>query len=470
MAKTLYGTYSYTGAVQAVSLPAGIYLFELWGAQGRLSDWGKIGGKGGFTSGVLSLTETTTVNIYVGSGAGQGAGTTGGYNGGGNGNGAGGGGATDIRIGGTAVADRVLVAPGGGGQSTQNDTDGLYGAAGGPQGADGVNFNYGYGAGATQTTGYALWQGGAGTGISAGGGGGGYYGGYGSSANWGGGGGGSAFIGGANGYIPLYAFSYGAAREGDGLCTIYTMETVYDDQTKTMYYSKLPAFFYLDPGSYGVTLHGSQGGTGGNSQGHQGKGGLVSGNITIDAKTLAYIYCGGPGGYNGGGQWGIGTSGWGGGATDIRIGGTALADRVLVAAGGGGEGANGVTGGDGGGLEGGDGTNGVTGATQTDGGGPIAGTLGQGATASGYGAGGGGGYWGGGAYNQTGNYAGGGGGSSYYGGTESYPVTGGATTAGENAGTGYAVITLVPIAYSGTRGVLRWKDAEGNWRRVLRCR
>jgi hypothetical protein len=140
----------------------------------------------------------------------------------------------------------------------------------------------------------------------------------------------------------------------------------------------------------------------------------------------------GAGGFNGGGACtGLGGSdgNGGNGASDIRRGGTALADRKLVGgAGGGGINASGGgSGGPGGYPTGGVGTafsgNG-TGGTQTAGGvsvaGPPNGTFGVGATSpSGPGGGrggggGGGGWWGGGAgASGFGTSCSGGGGSSY---------------------------------------------------------
>ena len=84
---TIYN-YSYTGTVQSVTLPAGQYKLQCWGAQGGTSSSGSaIGSKGGYSEGVLTLTKTTTLYIFVG---GEGASSgNGGWNGGG---GAGGGG------------------------------------------------------------------------------------------------------------------------------------------------------------------------------------------------------------------------------------------------------------------------------------------------------------------------------------------------------------------------------------------
>lgn len=73
---------------------------------------------GGFVSGTLAVTAGDILNIFIGGGGL--VSTSGGWNGGGNaGSGAaaalGGGGATDVRIGGMSLLDRVFVAAGGGG-------------------------------------------------------------------------------------------------------------------------------------------------------------------------------------------------------------------------------------------------------------------------------------------------------------------------------------------------------------------
>ena len=82
-----------------------------------------------------------------------------------------------------------------------------------------------------------------------------------------------------------------------------------------------------------------------------------------------------PGGWNGGGLGGSGYGASGGGATDIRIGGTSLANRVIVAGGGGGgtyvagSGGAGGSGGGGNGASTGTSTNGFAGTANTGGGG-----------------------------------------------------------------------------------------------------
>ena len=197
-------------------------------------------------------------------------------------------------------------------------------------------------------------------------------------------------------------------------------------------------------------------------------------------------------GYNGGGA-GVSSGRGGGGATDIRVNGNTLYDRIIVAGGGGGAGVSYGSvypAGCGGGEYGGDGYYNYTdgtyvtgnyrsggGATQTGGGiswssiSSTQGTFGQGGNASTYSCGGGGGGWygGGGAYDNDsdsdGRYGGGGSGyvwtgttasyapsgynvsSSYYltdaqtiAGNTSFPAPGGGTETG-HTGSGYARIT-----------------------------
>lgn len=93
------------------------YVFDLFGAKGYS------GGMGGHVQALYQADTDTTMYIYVG---GEGQQPNGGWNGGGNGglgytgdgqirSGGGGGGATDIRVGGTSLTNRILVAGGGGG-------------------------------------------------------------------------------------------------------------------------------------------------------------------------------------------------------------------------------------------------------------------------------------------------------------------------------------------------------------------
>jgi hypothetical protein len=239
-------TFGYNGSYQTWTVPyTGTYKLEVWGAQGG-NNWNIVGGLGAYSSGNINLTAGTILYVYVG---GQN-----GYNGGGTAgtgsaceNGANGGGATDIRLSGTALANRIIVAGGGGGASGggsghyQNATgyNGAYGGggsgigigapalyhgAGGSAGGTGAG-NGGSASGgditsmSTYAKGYnggngSLGQGGSGGGVygdrldyygpgSGGGGGGGYYGGGGGGggagwwgSNGGAGGGGSCYIGG----------------------------------------------------------------------------------------------------------------------------------------------------------------------------------------------------------------------------------------------------------------------------------
>lgn len=204
--------FNYTGAMQEVVLDAGFYSLECFGAQGLNINGGEWDGKGGYAGGIIELTEQTTLNIYVG---GKPTGASGGWNGGGNGyksaysyaGSYGGGGASDIRIGGTELSNRVIVAAGGGGGHYLQHGGGK---GGGLTGGDAASNTF-YATGATQTGGGTSNNGTVGTlgqGASTsqasvnhpgGGGGGGYYGGAAANGNdsqgASGGAGGSSYVG-----------------------------------------------------------------------------------------------------------------------------------------------------------------------------------------------------------------------------------------------------------------------------------
>jgi uncharacterized repeat protein (TIGR02543 family) len=204
----------------------------------------------------------------------------------------------------------------------------------------------------------------------------------------------------------------------------------------------------------------------------QGYGGQVLGTVNVTGLNQVIIYVGGMGqnadsgtsalgGFNGGGNSGIGNADWngggGGGATDIRVSDT-LNSRFIVAGGGGGNGAwygnsccyNMDAGGAGGGLTGGiistsDGGSGG-GGTQTAGGSGNGGTSGsfgiggngQNKTITFSGAGGGGGYYGGGGGTAT-IGSGGGGGSSY---TNSNYLSSVTHNQGVNCAPGFLALTV----------------------------
>ncbi len=224
-------TFNYTGSSQNYTVPAGVNSVTLsaWGAQGWSGSY--IGGRGAYASGVLTVTPGQVLTIFVG---GQGTVANGnfvpaggGFNGGGNGqsNGAsnavgGGGGASDVRVGGIAFANRVIVAAGGGGST--NNTNCFGGDGGTLIGITGGSLApYAPGTGGSQVAGGnvggLLGIGGSGTGTMTpwnGGGGGGYYGG-GASPQHCGGGGGSSYLGGVTG-----GTANPGIKTGDGIVTI----------------------------------------------------------------------------------------------------------------------------------------------------------------------------------------------------------------------------------------------------------
>lgn len=127
-------TFEFTGDAQDWVVPFGVSsaTFDLYGAEGRGYDYPGSqvrGGNGGRARATIAVSPGSTVRVMVG---GMGEANTGGFNGGGLAV-YGGGGATDVRIGGTALTDRVLVAGGGGGGGAQciGPTGSAFGGAGG---------------------------------------------------------------------------------------------------------------------------------------------------------------------------------------------------------------------------------------------------------------------------------------------------------------------------------------------------
>lgn len=249
--------FEYTGSVQNWIVPDGVTSIEVtcWGAEGGRKHADAPRRYGGHVQGKLRVTPGQLLRIYVGEHPGIGNVRAGGWNGGGDGglhlndiyspsmDGTGGGGATDIRVGGTELSHRVVVAGGSGGQSSNDPIAdppegirrGGHGGADIGERGDGLT-DVGGGFGGSQSEGGAiggaLGQGGGGgegddplgpTG-SGGGGGGGYYGGGGGGAgvevmsgttNGRGGGGGSNYTG------PLIApVSTQGTKGGHGLAVI----------------------------------------------------------------------------------------------------------------------------------------------------------------------------------------------------------------------------------------------------------
>lgn len=504
-------TFTSASGSTSMTLPAGTYDLEVWGAQGGggydNTSYTSVGGKGGYSKGTITLVQDTPIYVYVG-----GVGSTdysssyraGGFNGGGYGTayaGAGGGG-SDIRIGTNSIYSRVIVAGGGGGStrnSNSNIAQGGYGGgtSGGYAYSNGQWVGTGYYAGpGTQTgsissnyrTGYEGSFGSAYTSYYSsycGGGGGGWYGGGNGNHHGIGGAGGSGyvytastasnypsgctlnssyFLTDAQTYAGNTSFSNtaGTANEtghsGNGFVKITSKGHKHTQNCYGQNYScgkvesgtligeysltNSTITVPLSAGTYKLEVWGAEGGSAYQTSGYTalgGKGGYSVGYLTLDSANTAYVTVGGKGtnnnnyggasagGYNGGGA-GYYCAGGGGGATDIRLGDTAISNRIIVAGGGGGGSAYSSytsLGGYGGGTIGGSGvghaywgtSHTATGGTQSSGGTGsywnYAGSLGSGGTQSSdsYTGGGGGGYYGG----AAGTYHGysGAGGSGY---------------------------------------------------------
>ena len=240
-------------------------------------------------------------------------------------------------------------------------------------------------------------------------------------------------------------------------------------QITTFDYTGAVQTYVVPPGvtTLQVDAVGASGGTSDNDAGSciiGGWGGSASGVLTVTPGETLYIYVGGEGfhgnvgGWNGGGDAcaNVSTCAKGGGASDIRQGGTDFADRVIVAGGGGGAEWSGCSGsaGDGGGLDGEGGAHPSPGGRNGGGGTQIAGgaagiggysgfvgTFGEGGNSGSHPAGhsgsGGGGWYGGGGSAEDGHA---GGGSSYIAG-----LTDAVTTAGVNEGDGQITIEVLCI-------------------------
>lgn len=201
----------------------------------------------------------------------------------------------------------------------------------------------------------------------------------------------------------------------------------------------------LLPGRYKLERWGAQGGYRSSSS-YGGLGGYSVGEISLDAKTDVYIYVGGSGntgktngGFNGGGK--RATYNGGGGATDIRVGTDSLYARVIVAGGGGSDGATNKNGMYGGGETGGTSTqnygSGGYGGTQTGvSNSPWQTTTQSTSTSSQADAFAGFGFGGNGIYYASGY--GGAGGGGWYGGSGAVPDGSGDDDRGGGGGSGFA--------------------------------
>lgn len=235
-------TFGFTGGTQTWTAPVGVTsaVFDVQGAQGGSDLQGDFinapGGMGGEATATVTVTAGSTVTLVVGgqghwtqqSGHGASAGSVGpnagGFNGGGTaiadpgkflGAGAGGGGASDVRIGGTALSNRVIVGGGGGGGGGCSSRAGgaSGGGGGGLTGVNGKTCLGVGGAGGNQDGSAGSGQLGVGgaSDVSGGGGGGGFY---------GGGGGSFAGGGGGSGHGPTGTTFVSGVRSGDGVITV----------------------------------------------------------------------------------------------------------------------------------------------------------------------------------------------------------------------------------------------------------
>ena len=481
-------TFGYTGNAQTYTCEiSGYYLLDVYGAQGgndTKSVWDNSsatpnqGGKGGHIKSKVYLQKGTILYLYVGE-----KGTSGttyddnnttvdrldyyhknSFNGGGAGCGSGsgdGGGSSDIRIGGTTLSHRILIAGGGGGASHYIN------------GGDG---------GAIDSGNNGVLSLGTSSAVQGGGGGGGYYGGTSGTNNI------KASYGGSNYFDDnffndaILLTNESGINEGNGFITItfcqnYSLTIdpnrgIYDNSTDIIYKTKntsdakITTFSYTgtiqeytaqETGVYKFETYGAQGGASnrGNTGGY---GGYSVGYMYINVPTKFYIVVGaagnsnGTGGYNGGGRGGSysgagsgsynGTNqaGGGGGATHIATTSGLLKNvaksNLLLVAGGGGGASTIYNGGYGGGTTGnkGYGYGGAAG-TQTSGY-----SYGQGGSVSGMNNGGGGsGLYGGYAASDV-RSGGGGGGSGYI----SSSLFSSSTSTGKKSGNGYAIITYCP--------------------------
>ncbi|MBK8329405.1 MAG: T9SS type A sorting domain-containing protein [Bacteroidetes bacterium] len=224
-------TFNYTGGLQTFTVPAGItsITVDAFGAQGA-GNGISVGGLGGNIQTTLAVTGGQVLNVYVGGQGTPGPSAAGGYNGGGASSNTtftgSGGGASDVRVAPYALANRLVVAGGGGGAGYNCASNmEMGGAGGGLIGADGwqcgQQVSY-VGTGGSQVAGGlagnnqgqgcgqngSLGLGGNGACTYGGGGGGGYYGGGG--GGYGGGGGGSSYSSG-----PILVNTQGV-RSGNG--------------------------------------------------------------------------------------------------------------------------------------------------------------------------------------------------------------------------------------------------------------
>lgn len=277
--------FGFEGKAVQVALIDGKYKLEVWGAQGgdgggtrEYSSPGK-GGLGGYSVGILTLSEVSNMHVLVGgmgvtAAASDGAVTRGGFpDGGDTKTGLGrytsvpgtGGGSTSIRVSSDTLFTRLIVAGGGGGAS--GDISKTWnGGCGGGQSGENCSCCQGAGTqvGSTPGQGY-------GSSSSAGVFGHGATSGYRNGANSGGGGGGGWYGGGSGGHGNNNVCSGGGGGSGWIFTASSFSEWQSGDPSEASHYS-LGSQFYL---SNAVTIPGNSkfpSTNGGRETGHQGNG------------------------------------------------------------------------------------------------------------------------------------------------------------------------------------------------------
>lgn len=300
--------YGYTGNVQTFTAPvAGTYTFKVWGAAGGNDT--KAGGLGGYAEGKYNLNEGQSINIYVGGAGIAGTNAAGGWNGGGrsgaSGSSGSGGGASDIRVGGTALSNRVIIAGGGGGGGASS-AGGYGGGATGGAGGNGAT-------GGTQTAG--------GSGTNAG------------ALGQGGHKGGSSQTTNTGWYLAVHASGCANAGETHRTNSLSRCSACNHTCGFASYVPETTTVITNDGAGGGGGYYGGGAGNadngGGGGSGYIGKvtngtmqNGVRTGNgqVTIVTPNISKVKypTSNSAGWNGGGAGGNGGYG-GGGATDIRV-------------------------------------------------------------------------------------------------------------------------------------------------------
>ena len=148
--------------------------------------------------------------------------------------------------------------------------------------------------------------------------------------------------------VPVGGVSVGTSASGANISFTPTITTTYYAEsfaigtasTQVFSYTGAMQTFTVPAGVTTLTIitKGAQGQKATTTTSLPGNGGIAKGVLTVTPGQVLNVFVGGQAGYNGGGAyWGNpGLTCNGGGASDVRFPGTALADRIIVAGAGGG--------------------------------------------------------------------------------------------------------------------------------------